>query len=107
MSGTKHQPFVVLHKHLSLMATAHMPWPNKGITVPWSKHHALSCQNRALAWKLPQISLFSPSQWCQASSIPKSIFSLTSQHHRVTHKPAVPPGLGARGKAELPINLLR
>lgn len=63
-----------------------------------SKHHALSCQNRALAWKLPQISLFSPSQWCQASSIPKSIFSLTSQHHRVTHKPAVPPGWGQEAK---------
>lgn len=106
MSGTKHQPFVVLHEHLSLMATAHMPWPNKGSSVPWSKHPILSCQNRALAGKLPQISLFSPSQRWQASSIPKSIFSLTSQHHCVTHKPAMPSGLGARGKVELPINLL-
>lgn len=62
---------VTAHKHLSLMATAHMPG-----AMGKTQHPALPEQ--ALVWTLPKLSLFSPSQWCQANSIPKSIFSLTS-----------------------------
>lgn len=48
MPGTKHQPFVVIHKHLSLMATAHMLWPNKGIAVP--RLNIMPCPARTGLW---------------------------------------------------------
>lgn len=62
---------VTARKHLPLMATAHVPG-----AMGKTSHPALPEQ--ALPWMLPRLSLFPPSQRCQANSIPKSIFSLTS-----------------------------